>query len=73
MRKELRFDRRLNSAGLIRQFQSLKKEVTTLKKRQEQIINSIEGQDLTKETKRALKEARSTSIEKYVPHKDVKK
>ena len=73
MKRELRFERRLNSTVLIRQIQTLKKDVTMLKKRQEQIIKSLEGPELTEKTKKALKEVRFTPIEKYVSHEDAKR
>lgn len=73
MRKELRFERRITPAQVAHQLKNINREVTMLKKRQEQILEVLAEHDLTPVATKALKEARATPAEKYVAHEDVKK
>lgn len=73
MRKELRFERRLTPTTMIKQIRDIRKDVTMLKKRQEQILKILKEHELTEYAKESLKEARTTSESEYIPHEDVKK
>jgi hypothetical protein len=72
MRKELKFERQLIPVRVIQQLKNIRREVMAIKKRQEQILQILEEYELTPWTKKALKEARATPIEKYIPHDKVK-
>lgn len=73
MRKELRFERRLTPTTMIKQIRDIRKDVTMLKKRQEQILQILKEHELTEYAKESLKEARATSESEYIPHEDVKR
>ena len=73
MRKDLRFERHLTPTKMIRQIKDIRKDLTILKKRQDQIFQILKEHELTEYAKEALKEARATSENEYVSHEDVKK
>ena len=73
MKKELKSESHLKSAGMITQIKDIRKELNTIKKRQERIVEILEEYELTDAAKKSLKEARATPEEKYISHEDVKK
>jgi len=72
MKKELKSNH-LKPAGMITQIKDIRKELKTIKKRQERIVEILEEYELTEAAKKALKEARATPEEKYISHDDIKK